>query len=51
MTICRRCKKKLVGWGYVVHHGNYHPECLKVKYPDVEGIGGPHAILMAKERN
>ena len=52
MNICRKCKKKLVGWGYVIHHGNYHYKCLKEKYPDAEGEDGdPMVILMAKERN
>ena len=44
MTICRVCKKKLIGYGYTVHHGNYHLECLKKKFPYAEGDGA-HVIL------
>ena len=51
MTICRKCKKALIGWGYIVHHGNYHYECLMEKYPDAVGEkGNPHIILMGKMR-
>ena len=45
MTICRVCKKTIIGSGYVVHHGSYHPECLMKKFPYAEGIPGPHVIL------